>query len=674
MNILNENELKQLNEWKRCFSTKPTFKTLTNEDAANMAEWTAYLMNALDAFGSEYFVVSSIGMLKSGKSTLINLLARSKNASPTGFGFDTTLRPALVTCTEEPKGAIEVWLPNDPEKQLTKVSLNEVFLCLRKVRKPDDIKGASCHVYPLTPANLENALCKAVLEADNNMLPCEPVMVVVKVPRNSESPLSSEIVLLDTPGLDSGLSNWTKESSERYSWIIDNSDLLLFLQSSVAPLNRNATTILHDIHAKSPNTPVWLVQNEMCAKPWLPPERITEENTKQRTQAARMFNTVSRVFKQVYANLGKADSAVFDDTLGGKLKKELLNESQFGSLEQNVKDDLIRNIGPIRRRNCIEAVKRESQTMLDGLNEIVGKLDVQRQAMKSRMDALVRFKSQFRDYLLDTPHDSNSLIADEVKLVSNGHFNPARYRKELHYQHDFGFTGKEKTYSSRKLQEIIIGERDFLLDRIKTDIRAITTDDFALTLRRNGERKNNLCKYAHEAFRDFALSMLRDKDVEFGNGFSAEEGETLIRSIVERLQIPKLQDSFFVNVDEVASEVTVSVKKLNDWRNVVWELRKRNADEAKAVFTDYFNSTTEAGPFAKMIDAISEKIRGAIAEWMNVTVFDTLRDEFIKQVDIELEKRLSDGKASASMIVQDISTVKSFVGKCEDLEEKLKRF
>lgn len=232
----------------------------------------------------------------------------------------------------------------------------------------------------------------------------------------------------------------------------------------------------------------------------------------------------------------------------------------------------------------------------------------------------------------------------------------------------------EKTYSSSKLQEIIIGERDSLLDRMKTDIRAITTDDFALTLRRNGERKNNLCKYANEAFRDFTLSMLRDKGVEFGNGFSAEEGETLIRSIVERLQIPNLQDDFFVNVDEVASEVTVSVKKLNDWRNIVWELRKQDADEAKAVFADYFNSTTEAGPFAEMIEAVSEKIREAVAEWINETVFDTLRDEFIKQVDIELEKRLSDGKISVSMIVQDILTVKSFVGKCEELEENLKRF
>ena len=92
------------------------------------------------------------------------------------------------------------------------------------------------------------------------------------------------------------------------------------------------------------------------------------------------------------------------------------------------------------------------------------------------------------------------------------------------------------------------------------------------------------------------------------------------------------------------------------------------------MFADYFNSTKEDGPFAEMIEAISEKIREAVAEWMNVTVFNTLRDEFIKQVEIELEKRLSGEKTSMSMIMQDISTVKSFIGKCEDLEEKLKRF
>ena len=181
MNILNENELKTIDIMKRSISTPATFQTLTNETAVNIAEWTGGILNSLDAFGSEHFVVACIGMLKSGKSTLINLLARNRNASPTGFGFDTTLRPALITCSPESHGMIEIWLPNNADQKLTKASLNEVFLCLRGVKSSADVKSATCHQYPLTPANLENALCKAVLEADLNMLPCEPVMVVVKV-------------------------------------------------------------------------------------------------------------------------------------------------------------------------------------------------------------------------------------------------------------------------------------------------------------------------------------------------------------------------------------------------------------------------------------------------------------------------------------------------------------
>jgi len=672
MNILNETEHKTINEWKRGISTSATFQTLPNEDATNIAEWTGGILNALDAFGSEHFVVACIGMLKAGKSTLINLLARNKGASPTGFGFDTTLRPVLITSSTEPHGTIKVWLPNTPEQKLTKASLNEVFLCLRKVKKPEEVKGASCHAYPLTPANLENALCKAVLEADNNMLPCEPVVVVVKVPPNKDSPLSSEIVLLDTPGLDSGLSNWTKESSERYSRIIENSDPLLFLQSSVAPLNRNAAAILRDIHAKSPNTPVWLVQNEMCAKPWLPLERITEENTKQRTQAARMFNTVSHAFKQVYANLGKADSAVFDDTLGGKLKKELLNESQFASVEANIKDDLIRNIGPIRRQNCIDAVKRETQAMQDGLTEIARKLDDRIRETKSRMGAIVRFKSQFRDYMLTTPRDDSNPAVDEVRMVSNGHFNPVKYLRALHYCHDFEFNGA--VFSAAKLQKLITLQRDDLVRQMKDDIRAITTDDFVLALRRNGERRNNICKYVHESFREFALRMLKDDGIKFEPCFPVEEAGAMIRSVVERLQLPGLQDSFFVNVDEVAGKATVSVKKLDCWKNLVWEFRKRDTVEAQQVFGDYFVAATESGPFAEMIEAISEKIREAAAVWMNKTAFDALRDEFIKQVDIELEIRLSSEKTSMSMIMQDISTVKSFVEKCCKLNDRMKRF
>ena len=672
MNILNKKEQKRLADLKLefVFAISEAVSMSSNEHRAKINDGTVGVLNALAAFGAEYFVVSCIGMLKAGKSTLINLLARSKDASPTGFGFDTTLRPALITSSTEPRGMIEVWLPNTPEQKLTKAVLNEVFLCLRKVKKPEEVKGASCHVYPLTPANLENALCKAVLEADNNMLPCEPVMVVVKVPQNKESPLTSEIILLDTPGLDSGISNWTKDSVERYSWIIENSDLLLFLQSSVAPLNKNAAAILRDIHAKSPNTPVWLVQNEMCAKPWLPLERITEENTKQRTQAARMFNNISHAFKLVYANLGKADSAIFDNTLSGKLRIMLLNESQFSSVEANIKNDLISNIGPIRRQNCIDAVIRETTLLMGDLVQIEDELEQKRQSAKARVAAITRFKSQYRDYMLDTPRNGDNPAVDEIKFVPTGHFSTAKYRRELHNFYDFGF--REKTYSSAKLQQIITRKRDAVVKQVKDDIRAITTDDFVLALRRNGERRNNICKYVHEAFRDFALRMLKDDGIKFEPCFPVEEAETMIRSVVERLQLPGLQGGFFVNVDEAAGKAMVMVKKLDCWKNLVWEFRKRDADEAKAVFSDYFNPATETGPFEGMVETIAIKIREAVAVWMNESAFDILRDEFIRQMDNELIKRLQTENECVSLIVRHKEAIKNANKKCNELQIQMK--
>ena len=168
--------------------------------------------------------------------------------------------------------------------------------------------------------------------------------------------------------------------------------------------------------------------------------------------------------------------------------------------------------------------------------------------------------------------------------------------------------------------------------------------------------------------------MLKDDGIKFEPCFPVEEAGAMIRAIVERLQLPGLQDGFFVNVDEVAGKATVSVKKLDCWKNLVWEFRKRDTAEAQQVFGDYFVAATESGPFAEMIDAVSEKIREAAAVWMNKTAFDALRDEFIKQVDIELEKRLSVGKTSVSVIVQDISTVKSFVEKCVELKDRMSRF
>ena len=129
----------------------------------------------------------------------------------------------------------------------------------------------------------------------------------------------------------------------------------------------------------------------------------------------------------------------------------------------------------------------------------------------------------------------------------------------------------------------------------------------------------------------------------------------------------------FVNVDEVAGKATVSVKKLDCWKNLVWEFRKRDADEAQQVFGDYFVAATESGPFAEMIEAISEKIREAATVWMNKTAFDALRTDFVAKLDEELTNRLCEEKEALSLIEQDAAAIKAMSGMCYDLKDQMKR-
>ena len=89
------------------------------------------------------------------------------------------------------------------------------------------------------------------------------------------------------------------------------------------------------------------------------------------------------------------------------------------------------------------------------------------------------------------------------------------------------------------------------------------------------------------------------------------------------------------------------------------------------MFADYFNSTTEAGPFAEMIEAISEKIREAIAIWMNETAFNALRTDFVAKLDERLTNRLREEKEALRLIEQDAAVIKAISGRCVDLNNQM---
>ena len=87
----------ELKSWRKCLSRlKSDF-----DGAPDCVKYIDSAIRAIDQFKSGIELISCIGMLKAGKSTLINMLARSRSASPIGFGQDTTLRPAVIRMAEK---------------------------------------------------------------------------------------------------------------------------------------------------------------------------------------------------------------------------------------------------------------------------------------------------------------------------------------------------------------------------------------------------------------------------------------------------------------------------------------------------------------------------------------------------------------------------------------------
>lgn len=379
------------------------------------------IRRGIKQFDSTIAVVIVVGMLKAGKSTLINLFARNTNASPVGFGVDTTLRPALIKMREkseaggEQKGAIYVYtsrpvslmqtaksqtapksdkvseenqhnddkaseeklLSDNEDEQFSEV-LQGVMDELRGIT-PDTGRAACIKVtLELNQENLRHALC----EKSSNVIPEEPVLVVIELPYNEDAELLKDgNYLLDMPGLDSANSEISKKLGTRYRKLVDQCDMVLCLQSSVAPLNQPALDCFQKVLETRSTATAWVIQNNVACKPWLKEEKINDEKNIQRQRAVEVISQLSDKLSVSAANLGQAYAALLeresflrkgenlpDGTLiePGKQGK-LFEKSEFALFETNMIGRL-RESGRITRfQHCKEELSRKVEEAIRNL-------------------------------------------------------------------------------------------------------------------------------------------------------------------------------------------------------------------------------------------------------------------------------------------------------------------
>ncbi len=536
-----------------------------------------------ELFKTDLLFIVATGMLKAGKSTFVNLLSRNENASPIGFGIDTTLRPALIKMASKESashGGIYIYKRKtikNPENELYELQ-NQMENIIDRIKglKSFDEQYPESSPRPLTQDNLRKALCSK--PGTNELLDQSPLLVVVEVPYNEESKIFFEnCVIFDMPGLDSNDAE-ISQNFEMYNAIFKECDLVLFIQSNMSPVNDAACGYLAKIGKDRSSCTYRLVQNKMRAKYWLEESALQKELCEQAENGIRNFvkklgtNKVSESsLKSWSANLGMAYDVIFGASISTEYDAStLLQKSEFLMMEENLLADIKENGKEQRRSHC-------------------------------------------KDELLNDLKDVSSAIARKIVFLKN----------ELS-QHEIALNTliEEKnlieSYGKRGKKESWMGLEFTLSDDLKREIEAKTRESFR-RLRENAK----YCKRLPEKVSSFKI-----KGSEYDEFLMecSENARALVKKIISESYLEKVNSGDFdaikiVNkkieeINENASDIVPQIPKVEYRTKTVGQISEtvrfdiapidEHKEDGKFLFLIPFEKTIEVN--ASMINGEYDKI------------------------------------------------------------------
>lgn len=447
--------------------------------AATLRQSFDFAQRAVRQFTAlDTMIIVTCGMLKAGKSTLINLLARSDMASPVDFGVDTTLRPAVVRMGEAEQGRIRSFYAQGGKEE-HKATLLQVFDVLRGVAlvKPAAFDEES---VPLTPQNLRDFLCCNV---PSGLLKREPLLVVVETPYQADLPclLNGNCMLLDMPGLDSANAAL---SIDEYADVVAQCDMMFYVQSSVSPLNERAKELLQLVLSHRHADTTYIIQNCMMAQMW----RLSEtQRAAQERQAQRARADIVTCFKsggkQASAdgvrchpmNLGMAyDALVGDKSVlntagvmpdGRAITAKLLAElSDFPGFEDDVRRNMRLYGLRYRVQHCVDGLAGCLEEIRHKLNRhIVGTLQPAAAEADADWKAWSRVKQELEHL------QNNAVLTSPATGASLSEAAENRLKNALESVHEHLYQEKEELY--RPLKNLGGKARGSVMDQFLEDCR-----------------------------------------------------------------------------------------------------------------------------------------------------------------------------------------------------------
>ena len=325
------------------------------------------------------FIMLVVGPVKSGKSTLVNLLAH-RYVSPTDT-LECTVRPSIISnINDERDCKIEIYKARHEGRKAEDLDL--IVDELRGIVTEQEL-GEYLEKDEYT--NYSDDTVNNVISPSYNK---EDRTIITSITTTGSKLLArgpvdgGKIFLADMPGFDGNTSNL---NDPLYDAISKRVDLILFVHSSVSAFNLTSASYLEKLREYNEAVPVYLVHNIFDSTYWKNPQDRAHEIDRQVQKEyeeirSKGFNIESEFISKV--NLGKVTDALqgagayvegFEDDLQGELRK-------FEEIEEKLYRKITSNISELRLKRCEDRTRTLRDQLVDTITKEISSLKQKKDA------------------------------------------------------------------------------------------------------------------------------------------------------------------------------------------------------------------------------------------------------------------------------------------------------
>ena len=373
-------------------------------EAENLLALISNIRRVKKELETDRFVVIICGGLKSGKSTLINLLCH-KEVSPTRLGRETTIRPCVFSDGDVSRVLLFYGIAESETRR--KELFHAIIDYIKGIIDSKELKDIGLEIE-------EEPISEAVywLTEENKMGSRSPIFVNVQIGRRDlggkYNLLNEKILFIDTPGVDgitAGIGGRRDKENENLnvSWLAERVDLMLLLQSTVSPLNNSSINFIEKLYKDLNAPPIILIHNEFSLKCWRRDYKEMKEDSdadKFSIDNAKglLRQKLEQTIESLRVNLGMAED-------GFKFnRKELLKKSGFIDFEENLYKFIINNRRQIHEENVFNKLRRLKEKNLNPTfqkNEETDNIGYIRNRIKEEKEKMEEEKKKYLDILSD---------------------------------------------------------------------------------------------------------------------------------------------------------------------------------------------------------------------------------------------------------------------------------